>query len=422
MSGRRIENICLHGIACYTRRDLILYALGIGCCNTTCDDERSKNDGDGELRYVYENHASFSPFPTFPLVLTFRARELSNDNSNNGSDFGMPPFPPHMMKSMNISEFIQENLLLKGETINKDKNKHEKRKIAVETIIHLSEKLRLHRNIPNTSEATFVKVETNLISIQPKRIGVIVITETKYYIQINHERNNADNVDDKSGSILMATSESTTLYILKKSHSTTGTTIPIPLQPIYNKTYQSSLKSPMILSKSKQKLINWMKNHKPNCIVSQTLPKNQALIYRLSGDTNSIHVVTHTSGNNSKSSMTLSLNRPILHGLCTLGYSVRVIMEYCHTLCEKGPNHKEPEFQYVSCQFVKPVFVGDKVEVLIWVYGNNNILEKEMISKQSFLLFQVRRRSDQAIVVNNGLVEVKHSGSGKSKEELNSKL
>jgi len=430
MNGRKIEDICLNGVACYTRRDLILYALGIGCCNTTCDDERSKNDSedDGELRYVYENHASFAPFPTFPLVLSFRAREelLSNThNSNrNGSDFGMPPFPPHMMKNINIAEFIQKNLLLNGVIINKDKYKHEqeKPKITVETIIHLSEKLRLHHDIPTTMNETFVKVETNLISIQPKKIGIIVITETKYYIQSNNERS-----ANLGSSILMATSESTTLYILKNTRSATDTTKSIPLKPLYNRTYQSSLKSPIILSKAKQKIMNYIKSHKPNCINSQIIPRNQALIYRLSGDTNSIHVVTAPSpgNNNSKTTMIPSFDQPILHGLCTLGYSIRVIMEYCHTLSKEETNHNHPEFQFVSCQFVKPVFIGDELEVLIWIYDNDNdniIKERGMVSKQLFLLFQVRRRNDQAIVVNNGFVEVKYPTPFNCKEELNSKL
>ena len=399
-----LEDICLNGITCYTRRDLILYALGIGCCNTS--DKRSNNDGDGdgdddELRYVYEHHASFSPFPTFPLALFFRAREISNNDG--GSDFGMPPFPPHMMEKMNISDFIEKNLL------NRNKDRKQEKATTVETIIHLSEKLRLHHTIPNTSGTTFVKVETHLISIQPKRIGIIVVTETKYYIQSNDEMINHNG---NSGGILMATSESTTLYILKTSQSSGA----IPLQPMYNKTYESSLKSPTL---SKQKITNWMKKNKPNFIVSQTIPKNQALIYRLSGDTNSIHVVV--SGD-SKSSMPLSFHRPILHGLCTLGYSVRVIMQYCNQLCEKE-NCKEPEFQYVLCQFVKPIFIGDEVEVFVWVYGNNDIQQGESISKRLFLLFQVRRTSDQSILVNNGLVEVKYSAAlAKCKEKLNSKL
>lgn len=43
--------------ASYTKRDLILYALGIGA---------------SELPFVYENHDEFVAFPTFPIVLPFK--------------------------------------------------------------------------------------------------------------------------------------------------------------------------------------------------------------------------------------------------------------------------------------------------------------------------------------------------------------
>lgn len=41
----------------YNRRDLILYAIGIGS---------------NELRYVYEDHEDFAAFPTYPIVLSFK--------------------------------------------------------------------------------------------------------------------------------------------------------------------------------------------------------------------------------------------------------------------------------------------------------------------------------------------------------------
>lgn len=46
----------------YNRRDLIVYAIGIG----------SK-----DLRYVYEDHEDFAAFPTYPIVLSFKGKTLS---------------------------------------------------------------------------------------------------------------------------------------------------------------------------------------------------------------------------------------------------------------------------------------------------------------------------------------------------------
>jgi peroxisomal enoyl-CoA hydratase 2 len=44
----------------YNRRDLITYAVGIGC---------------DELRFVYENDPDFAAFPTYPIVLGFKGEE-----------------------------------------------------------------------------------------------------------------------------------------------------------------------------------------------------------------------------------------------------------------------------------------------------------------------------------------------------------
>jgi peroxisomal enoyl-CoA hydratase 2 len=43
--------------ASYSKRDLIVYALGIGA---------------SELPFVYENDEQFAAFPTFPIVLPFK--------------------------------------------------------------------------------------------------------------------------------------------------------------------------------------------------------------------------------------------------------------------------------------------------------------------------------------------------------------
>lgn len=51
----------------YNSRDLLIYALGIGCgCGST--------DGEAhdETRYLYEGHPDFCAFPTYPLVLPYK--------------------------------------------------------------------------------------------------------------------------------------------------------------------------------------------------------------------------------------------------------------------------------------------------------------------------------------------------------------
>lgn len=54
----------------YNSRDLLIYALGIGCTvgrtNSDCKDGQLLSS---EMRFLYEGHPDFSAFPTYPLVL-----------------------------------------------------------------------------------------------------------------------------------------------------------------------------------------------------------------------------------------------------------------------------------------------------------------------------------------------------------------
>lgn len=60
----------------YNKRDLLLYALGIGC---------------NEPRFVYENDSNFAPFPTYPAVLSFK--EMEQD---------VVTFPPQYMQDLDL--------------------------------------------------------------------------------------------------------------------------------------------------------------------------------------------------------------------------------------------------------------------------------------------------------------------------------
>jgi len=74
----------------YNKKDLILYAVGIGCT---------------ELPFVYENAPGFAPFPTYPIVLSFKG--TSND---------VLTFPsPAMMQTMNTPPLPGTKVGLDGE-------------------------------------------------------------------------------------------------------------------------------------------------------------------------------------------------------------------------------------------------------------------------------------------------------------------
>ncbi|CCH62720.1 hypothetical protein TBLA_0I00610 [Henningerozyma blattae CBS 6284] len=75
--------------------------------------------------------------------------------------------------------------------------------------------------------------------------------------------------------------------------------------------------------------------------------ENQALIYRLSGDFNPLHI-------DSKLAKAVKFPKPILHGLCTLGISCKVLLE------------KFGAFSELKVRFTNVVFPGDKLKVRAW--------------------------------------------------------
>tara|TARA_X000001036_G_scaffold433055_1_gene470019 strand:- start:559 stop:1197 length:639 start_codon:yes stop_codon:yes gene_type:complete len=83
---------------------------------------------------------------------------------------------------------------------------------------------------------------------------------------------------------------------------------------------------------------------------------DQALIYRLSGDRNPLH-------SDPSFAKMGGFDRPILHGLCTYGYTGRALLS---SLCDSNPGR----FQSMNARFSKPVYPGDKLTVSMWVDGN----------------------------------------------------
>src|SRR3984957_3496423 len=87
-------------------------------------------------------------------------------------------------------------------------------------------------------------------------------------------------------------------------------------------------------------------------ITQQTRPE-QALLYRLSGDRNPLHADPQFAARG-------GFQRPILHGLCTYGFTGRALL---HALCESDP----ARFQSMSGRFSSPVLPGDPLSVAVWI-------------------------------------------------------
>ena len=94
----------------------------------------------------------------------------------------------------------------------------------------------------------------------------------------------------------------------------------------------------------------------PDHQVTYEVPADQALVYRLSGDRNPLH------SDPSFAAMG-GFDRPILHGLCTYGFTGRALL---HTLAGSEP----ARFHHMEGRFSAPVLPGDTLTVAIWTTGD----------------------------------------------------
>jgi acyl dehydratase len=95
-------------------------------------------------------------------------------------------------------------------------------------------------------------------------------------------------------------------------------------------------------------------------ITYQTRP-DQALLYRLSGDRNPLH-------SDPEFAKLAGFPRPILHGLCTYGFTGRALL---HALCEGDV----ARFKAMEGRFSKPVFPGEALTIKMWVDGTRCLFQ-----------------------------------------------
>ena len=89
-------------------------------------------------------------------------------------------------------------------------------------------------------------------------------------------------------------------------------------------------------------------------VTYQTRP-DQALLYRLTGDRNPLH-------SDPKFAARGGFARPILHGMCTYGYTGRALL---HAVCGSDP----ARFGSMEGRFTRPVIPGDELTISIWADG-----------------------------------------------------
>jgi len=101
----------------------------------------------------------------------------------------------------------------------------------------------------------------------------------------------------------------------------------------------------------------------PDHVVTYATRRDQALLYRLSGDRNPLH-------SDPSFAALGGFDRPILHGLCTYGFTGRALLQ---AVCGSDPGR----FGAMEGRFSKPVMPGDELTVKMWVDGDVVVFRTE---------------------------------------------
>ncbi len=117
----------------------------------------------------------------------------------------------------------------------------------------------------------------------------------------------------------------------------------------------------------------------PDSSIALTTLPQAGLIYRLSGDYNPIHAspaIARKAG----------FERPILHGLCTLGVATRAILQAC---C----GGQQTRLRSLQLRFSAPVYPGETIQTELW-------------QETGGVSFRATVEARQAVVLNNGFAEI----------------
>lgn len=106
--------------------------------------------------------------------------------------------------------------------------------------------------------------------------------------------------------------------------------------------------------------------------IFETRPE-QAIIYRLSGDLNPLHI-------DPQAATAAGFERPILHGLCSFGILGRAAIG---SLCNNDP----ARLKHLEVSFSSPVYPGEAIEFEFWwLDGKRAVCQARVASRQTFVL------------------------------------
>lgn len=125
--------------------------------------------------------------------------------------------------------------------------------------------------------------------------------------------------------------------------------------------------------------VNTPPEREPDAVVEEKVGEDQALLYRLSGDWNPLHIDPEFAKN-------FGFERPILHGMCTYGYVGRHIIQ---SFLDNDPRR----FKSIKVRLAKSVYPGDTLVTRMWKESDTRIV------------FETRVKERDEVVIRNAAAE-----------------
>ncbi|XVE56240.1 hypothetical protein DITRI_Ditri03aG0222400 [Diplodiscus trichospermus] len=187
-------------------------------------------------------------------------------------------------------------------------------------LLHGQQYIEVYKPLP--SNAT-IRNKISLAGLHDKGKAAILEIETKSY-------------EKESGELL---SMNRTTIFLRGAGGFSD-----PSQPFTYSNYPANQASAMRIPESE-----------PFAIFEDCTQPSQALLYRLSGDYNPLH-------SDPKVAKVAGFSRPILHGLCTLGFAVRAIIK---CICRGD----QDMIKSISGRFILHVYPSETLVTEMWLEG-----------------------------------------------------
>ncbi|KAL1190060.1 Enoyl-CoA hydratase 2, peroxisomal [Cardamine amara subsp. amara] len=123
---------------------------------------------------------------------------------------------------------------------------------------------------------------------------------------------------------------------------------------------------------SNQGLAVKIPQRQPLTVCEERTQQSQALLYRLSGDYNPLH-------SDPEVAKLAGFPRPILHGLCTLGFAIKAIIK---CVCKGDPT----AVKTISGRFLATVFPGETLITEMWLEGLRVIYQTKVKERNKAVL------------------------------------